>query len=122
MDAHTAHPLPLPGMKPRARRFDMKLPLRFRVLPAEVWHQGELENISRSGVLFRAGVPLDVADRIELAFSLAEVNADSALATVVCEARVARTQSPDSASQPPVFAATITRYRLVPTADEDSRD
>src|ERR1700728_952463 len=38
----------------RAQRFQLHLPLKYRRLDEEVWHDGQTKNISRSGLLFQA--------------------------------------------------------------------
>ena len=38
----------------RAQRFQLHLPLKYRRLNEEKWHDGETKNISRSGLLFQA--------------------------------------------------------------------
>ncbi|MGA9075157.1 MAG: ATP-binding protein, partial [Candidatus Sulfotelmatobacter sp.] len=38
----------------RAPRFQLHLPLKYRLLDEEKWHDGETRNISRSGLLFQA--------------------------------------------------------------------
>src|SRR5256885_16207475 len=37
---------------PRARPLKLDLPLRYRVNKTSMWHEGVIENISQSGVLF----------------------------------------------------------------------
>src|SRR5215472_188737 len=63
MSAQTAQQRPaVPGRQPyppsRAQRFQLHLPLKYRRLGEKLWHEGTTENISRSGMLFKAEEPL----------------------------------------------------------------
>ena len=42
----------------RAQRFNLHLPLKYRLLGEDGWHRGTTENISRSGLLFQAEEPI----------------------------------------------------------------
>src|SRR5215813_4306965 len=54
--AHHAHATPGRSQFPpaRAQRFQLHLPLKYRRLGEKIWHEGTTENISRSGMLFKA--------------------------------------------------------------------
>ena len=56
MSVHTAHAKASHPQLPlsRAQRFQLHLPLKYRRLDEEKWHDGETRNISRSGLLFQA--------------------------------------------------------------------
>src|SRR5438093_1219765 len=47
-------------MTMRATRFPLRLPVRYRPLGKPEWRQGQTENISHSGALFRVEAPLPV--------------------------------------------------------------
>lgn len=47
-----AEPRPAEG-RPRARRFEVSVPIRYRLADDHDWHAGVTKNISHSGVLFR---------------------------------------------------------------------
>ena len=49
---YEAVPEQRPGSTPRAPRFVVHLPLRYRLPGSEGWYHGETENISQSGVAF----------------------------------------------------------------------
>ncbi len=44
--------------RPRAQRFVLELGLQYRASGQTEWHEGRTENISHTGVLFRAERPL----------------------------------------------------------------
>lgn len=62
----------LPTSDSRARRFRFRLPLQYRGTPAEEWHARTTENISLSGVLFRAPEPVPARTPIEFSLLLPE--------------------------------------------------
>ena len=60
--------------RPRATRYDMSAPLMYRCLGEDPWRRGRTENISRSGVLFQAAVPVPAAStRIEFIVKLPDL-------------------------------------------------
>jgi len=93
----------------RACRFDLDLPLHYRPIGEPEWHEGRTENISRTGVLFRAAEILDVDTEVEMTFSLPLAPAAPA---VVCRGRVVRTALPGGDARRSGLAVTISRYRF----------
>jgi len=93
----------------RAWRFDLDLPLHYRPVGDAHWHEGRTENISRSGILFRAAETLDVDTEVEMTFVLPVVPTPPA---IVCRGRVVRTVLPGRGSRRSGVAATISRYRF----------
>ena len=93
----------------RAPRFPLQLPLRYRAVGEGTWREGRTENISRSGVLFRAENLLQVSTAVELTFmlSVADLNSE-----VFCRGQVVRTVPPAGPSDPPSLAATIANYHF----------
>jgi PilZ domain len=100
------------GFVPRADRFQMALPVRYRRLTEESWREGQIENISGSGILFRAGAPLELAAKIELAFSLPSSDPHEPAASIHCKAEVVRLAPPQLPDCRPGLAAAITRFRF----------
>lgn len=92
----------------RARRFPFALPVQYRPVGDTAWHDGQMENISRSGVLFRTPAVLDVDTEVDICFVLPLPRARPA---VLCRGRVVRTVLP-AEGRPPGLAVTIARYRF----------
>ena len=93
----------------RAPRLPLNLQLRYRPVGAAHWHEGRVENISRSGVLFRAADLVDVDAQVEITLLLpVRLSASS----IVCRARIVRTVRPGGFEMHPGLAATISRYRF----------
>jgi PilZ domain len=93
----------------RARRFPLPLPLRYRSIGGTQWRDGQVENISRSGVLFRADHLLAVDTPLEISFVLPVGDRPG----VVCRGRVVRTVPPSADAAPPGLAATIASYHFL---------
>ena len=105
---------------PRARRFPIRLTMRFRSSGHGQWRDARTENISRSGVLFRTGDIMPRATHIEMLMALpAEVGGENA--TVICHGRIVRTEPPRSDDPRPAVAATIAGYRLMHVQGSDPR-
>jgi hypothetical protein len=72
---------------------------------------GRIENISRSGVLFRTERPLPVDTALEMTFAL-PVGPDAP--GLHCRGRVVRTVGAIGGLAPPGIAATISAFRFLP--------
>jgi hypothetical protein len=96
----------------RAQRFNLHLPLRYRTLGEQGWREGTTENISRSGVLFRAQEALQPNAQLEINLVLPPEIAGLTATEVICRGEVVRTvESPDN-SLSPALAAKILQYRF----------
>ncbi len=107
----------------RSPRFITELPLAFRLDDGRGWHTGLIENISRSGILFRTGrtemgphwdtsaargTPVEV---------LLEVPTDSQPPRrrhVKCEGKLVRMRGTDAARTPVSIAVAVRGYSVVP--------
>ena len=104
---------------PRARRYPIRLTMRFRSAGDGQWRDARTENISRSGVLFRTADVIR-ATHIEMLMALpAEVGGENA--TVICRGRIVRTEPPRDDDPQPGVAATITGYRFLHMQGSDPR-
>jgi hypothetical protein len=93
----------------RAPRLPLHLQLRYRSVGEAHWHEGRVENISRSGVLFRVADLVDVDAQVEITLLIPVRLSASA---IVCRARIVRTVLPGGFEKRPGLAATISRYRF----------
>jgi hypothetical protein len=103
-------PQPLPST--RAQRFQLHLPLKYRRLDEEKWHDGETHNISRSGLLFQAEDLLPANVQLEINLVLPAEIAGLSPTEVVCRGEIVRTVEPRAAEMPPALAAKILQYRF----------
>ena len=97
----------------RAPRYDMQMGMRYRVGGETEWHDAEMENISRSGVLFRVGETLQVSELVEMRFMLPPGMAGKESAEVLCQGWVVRSSPPSADEKLHRMAAKILDYRFV---------
>ena len=94
----------------RAKRFYIRLPLRYRELGEAEWHKGTTQNISRSGLLFQAEDTLQPRAELEINLVLPAEIAGLAPAEVVCRGEVVRAVAAGSNAIAPALAARILQY------------
>ena len=105
----------------RASRFPLHLSVRYRRVGDPQWHEGKTENISRSGVLFRAEDSVQVDTDIEIRLALPVAAPGSGRPEVSCRGRVVRTISPSNNEPWPGSAIAIDDYNfMLPSADAES--
>jgi PAS domain S-box-containing protein len=96
----------------RARRFNLHLPLRYRLLGEQRWLQGTTENISRSGLLFQAEEMLQPNAQLEINLVLPAEIAGLAATEVVCRGEVVRAIGTPGQGVSPALAAKILQYHF----------
>ena len=96
----------------RARRFNLHLPLRYRLLGEKDWRPGTTENISRSGLLFAAQELLQPNAQLEINLVLPSEIAGLAATEVVCRGEVVRSVEPQGPDVSPALAAKILQYHF----------
>jgi len=96
----------------RAQRFKLNLPLRYRELGQHDWHAGTTENISRSGLLFRAQEAIAPNVQLEINLVLPAEIAGLASTEVMCRGEVVRTVQGETPAMSPALAAKIVQYHF----------
>jgi two-component system, cell cycle sensor histidine kinase and response regulator CckA len=96
----------------RAQRFQLQLPLKYRRVDEENWHQGKTQNISRSGLLFQAEDLLQPNVLLEINLVLPSEIAGLSPTEVVCRGEVVRTVASGGEEMSPALAAKILQYRF----------
>jgi len=96
----------------RAQRFQLHLPLRYRRLGENDWHDGTTENISRSGILFTAEESLQPSAMLEINLVLPAEIAGLSATEVVCRGEVVRTVEHNGETVSPALAARILQYHF----------
>jgi two-component system cell cycle sensor histidine kinase/response regulator CckA len=116
MSAQTAHAKATQGLHQlpatRAQRFQLHLPLKYRRLNEEKWHDGETKNISRSGLLFQAEDLLQPNVILEINLVLPAEIAGLSPTEVICKGEVVRTIESNGEKMPPALAAKILQYHF----------
>src|SRR5262249_39678045 len=95
---------------PRASRFPMRLPLRYRTGESE-WLNATTVNISASGVLFVVDHLLEQGTPIEMSLMMPREILGSRSSRVMCHGSIVRTV-PIAEGGRLAMAATITHYRF----------
>jgi PAS domain S-box-containing protein len=103
---------PEPSALSRAPRFQLQLPLKYRRLDEERWHEGETRNISRSGLLFDAEDALQPSIQLEINLVLPAEIAGLSPTEVVCRGEIVRTVKAAGEEMPPALAAKILQYHF----------
>jgi two-component system, cell cycle sensor histidine kinase and response regulator CckA len=93
----------------RAPRFQLHLPLKYRRLDEQKWHDGETRNISRSGLLFQAEDVLQPRVQLEINLVLPAEIAGLSPTEVICRGEIVRTAVEQV---PPALAAKILQYHF----------
>jgi PAS domain S-box-containing protein len=93
----------------RAPRFQLQLPLKYRRLDEEKWHDGETRNISRSGMLFEAEDLLQPKVQLEINLVLPAEIAGLSPTEVICRGEIVRTAAEQI---PHALAAKILQYHF----------
>jgi len=96
----------------RAHRFNLQLPLKYRLLGESVWRNGTTENISRSGMLFRVEETIQPNAQLEINLVLPAEIAGLSTAEVICHGEVVRTVELEQPIVGPALAARILRYQF----------
>jgi PAS domain S-box-containing protein len=96
----------------RARRFNLHLPLKYRLLGEKGWREGTTENISRSGLLFRAPEALQPKVQLEINLVLPPEIAGLPATEVVCRGEVVRSVGAEGHEVSPALAAKILQYHF----------
>jgi PAS domain S-box-containing protein len=95
----------------RAQRFQLQLPLRYRRIDEEKWHEGQTKNISRSGMLFQAEDYLQPNVVLEINLVLPAEIAGLSPTEVFCRGEIVRSVREGEAVSP-ALAAKILQYRF----------
>lgn len=99
-------------MQPRAQRFPIQTPLRYRPRGGTGWIESRTINISRSGLLFHAPDALDPKTVLEMQILFPTEITGGNPANVVCWGPVVRTEPPMPPETHPAVAAAIVQYRF----------
>jgi hypothetical protein len=90
----------------------LKVAVRYRLVGEPGWRESTTENISRSGVLFRADRAMAVDSRVEMRLELPIALPGGTPVAIHCRGRVARTVPPSDPNRHSAVAATIRTYHF----------
>lgn len=106
-----------PHHSPRAPRFSIPIAILYRTPGDAAWLEGWTENISRSGVLFRADREIDLDTPVEMMMEIPTWIATPGAGTTICRGRIVRAVPPSPLEDRPAFAAAILEYARARPSD-----
>ena len=95
----------------RAQRFRIQASIRYRRVGGTNWFEGVTENISRSGVLFRADQVLEPKTAVQMTISLPVSLMRDVPGKILCRGTIVRT-APSPGGNLTAIAAVIRSYRF----------
>lgn len=101
----------------RAQRFAIPMTVRYRPAGEETWKQGTVENISRSGVLFRAQGDVAVQTAVDIALVLESLKGEEPPEVLCWGVIVRQVQGEDN---PALLAAKIVHYDFVRPGEREA--
>jgi len=117
--AETAVPRRRPAIRqsswmPRARRVKLVAPVRYRGKNLSTWYEGNIQNISQSGIMFHGPQQLPSDALIEMIFQMPEDISGQKNSNVLCQGRVVRVKDAIENTEDAFgLAATILDYKFL---------
>jgi hypothetical protein len=112
-----SHARAKPTWVPRARRLKLQVPLRYRAKNLDSWHEGVIDNLSQSGLLFHGSQRFPENTLLEMVFEMPEEISGQKNSTVLCQGRVTRakesTKDKKKSDSAPILAASILDYTFL---------
>ena len=102
-------------IQPRARRFEVRMNLRYRPNETGGWQEGATENISRSGLLFRSQTLLKRGTPFQMILTVHSEKAGQRPVHVACLGTIVRMVPRESAEASNLFAARFVDYEFIKT-------
>jgi|HubBroStandDraft_1064217.scaffolds.fasta_scaffold38046_2 hypothetical protein len=96
----------------RAKRYEIRTIIRFRIRGEEEWREGTTKNISMSGVLFRTGHFVNPSTQIEMKFVLPVELRGTGAAEIFCRGVVVRSSMSSPERGTVALASTIAHARF----------
>jgi hypothetical protein len=102
-----------PSWVPRARRLKLQVPVRYRVKNLGSWHEGIIENLSQSGVLFQGPQQFPLNTLVEMVFEMPEEISGQKNSSVLCQGRIIRAKEAQETADSEGLAASILDYKFL---------
>jgi len=108
-----------PTWTPRARRIKLNgREMKYREVGTAAWHRGTVENVSQTGILFRAADVMERDAEVEMILEMPPEITGQPHAQVIARGMVVRSVPPENGDGKPAIAAGIWDYRVLHDADE----
>ena len=96
----------------RAPRYAIPIAVLYRTPRDPVWLEGQTENISRSGVLFRPAREIETNTPVELMMEIPNFITTSVVGPAICRGRIVRAVPPSAPEDRPALAAAVLEFEL----------
>jgi hypothetical protein len=96
----------------RAPRYSIPIAILYRTPGDPTWLEGQTENISRSGVLFRTDRPIETNTPVELMMEIPQFINTAVAGPAICRGRIVRAVAPSVLEDRPAFAAAVLEFEL----------
>jgi len=108
-----------PTWTPRARRIKLNgQEMKYREVGTAAWHRGTVENVSQTGILFRAADVLAENAEVEMILEMPPEITGQEHAQVIARGMVVRTVPAENGKGKAAIAAGIWDYRVLHDKDE----
>ena len=98
---------------PRARRIKMHATVRYRDKNLGTWNDGNIQNLSQSGVLLNGPQRFPENTLIEMVFEMPEEISGQKNSKVLCQGRITRMKEARQDAESHQFAASILDYKFI---------
>jgi len=102
-----------PDFPPRAKRFVILLPFRYRKAGETQWHEGTILNMSGTGVLFQGDELLELKTEVEIRLVMPAPAKKERPAEIVCYGNVVRAIPVAGSDSASFIAVSLRRYQFV---------
>lgn len=96
----------------RAERFQVHMPVRYRLPDSAEWLEACTENVSHTGVLFRTKSILKPSTMVDVRLEVPPTKIDGSRAEVICKCEVVRVEKPRGKKNSPALGFAIRNYRF----------
>jgi hypothetical protein len=101
------------GWLPRARRLSIPIPLHYRAAETSRWYEGEIRNISESGISLRGERIWPAKTAMEMLFQMPVQISGKKNSQVICNGTVARAEATGNGEAFPALAIAILDYKFL---------
>lgn len=104
-----------------ALRFQIHLPMRFRILGERIWHDAWADSMSLTSIVFRGDEMMEIGKTLDIRLMLPRPEGRRSGGTIVSRARVIRSSPLSEASGQAIISAALASPRLLRYMPEKSR-
>ena len=96
----------------RAPRYSIPIAILYRTPANPIWQEGQTENISSTGVLFRTARPVESNTPVELMLEIPHFITTAVPGPAICRGRIVRAVAPSLLQDRPAFVAAVLEFEF----------